>query len=297
MRALLAAVWLLAVGPAAGQMVERETLSVLGWNNACSVAVQQFGFPPLGEAVQGEPVLTRIGAITIAPGEEISRTVWAVDWKGARTWVKEEALQALAALRAEGYKNPGFTEDIRIPRAGAPHPFEETIFSTSTFGLRAKVPCPSGDWRWDQVRYSPLGDCGLFIFSRREGGRPFYRYFLLRLYNPSVRIQRAEAHLTNSRLLFEASDLEGALAEAASAAHMRPELASTRYRHAVLLCLSGRLNESVSELGEAVRLDHKLAARARGDPDFSEVYDFPRFRTVVGKAPLRVLEDDGDSRR
>ena len=208
MRALLAAACLLAAGPAAGQTIARETFSVLGWNNACSVAVQHFGYAALGKTIQDEPVLTRIGAITIPPGENASRTVWAMN-QGAK--------KALQDLVAAGYERPGITEDIRIPRAKTLHPIEEIILSTAAFGLRAEFPWPGGDWRWEQVRYSPLGDCGLFIFSRREDNRTFYRYFLLRFYTPSVRSQRAQAHLTYSRLLFEASELEAALAETATA--------------------------------------------------------------------------------
>jgi hypothetical protein len=297
MRAPLAALFLLAAGPLFGQEVERETFAVLGWNDACSVAVQHFGYGTLGEAIQDEPVSTRIGTLSIPPGEEASRTAWAVEWQGAGSWDKAAAKKSLLDLGAAGYKQPGFMEDIRLHREGAPHPFEAAILSTAAFSMRAQFKWPGGDWRWDQVLYSPLGDCGLFIYSRREAGRPFYRYSLRRFYNPSVRIQRAEAHMTDSRLLFEASDLPGALAEAASAAHMRPELAAARYRHAAMLCLSGQLNESVAELAEAARLDAKLARQARDDPDFSEVYDFPGFRTAVGQSPLRLPEDYGDPRR
>jgi hypothetical protein len=296
MRAWLGALFLLVAGPLAGQEVERETFAVLGWNDSCSVAVRHFGYATLGEAVQTDPVRTRIGTLTIAPGEDSARTVWTADWKGARTWQKDEAKKALLDLAAD-YKQAGFPEDIRVLREGDPHPFEAAILSTAAFSMRAPFRWPGGDWRWDQVLYSPLGDCGLFIFSRRDDGRPFYRYSLQRFYNPSVRIQRAEAHLSNSRLLFEASDLPGALAEAACAARMRPELAATRYRHAALLCLSGQLNESVAELGEAVRRDAKLARQARSDPDFSEVSAFPAFRSLMGEKPDADPEDYGDPRR
>ncbi|MDD5630186.1 MAG: hypothetical protein PHU21_14050, partial [Elusimicrobia bacterium] len=158
-------------------------------------------------------------------------------------------------------------------------------------GLRVKLKWPSADWRWEQVRYSPLSDCGLLIFSRAEDGRPTYSYSLQRFYNPSARRLRAQAHLSNSRLLFERSDLEGALAEAATAAHLQPDLAAARYRHAAMLCLSGQLNESMAELAEAVRFDAKLASRAKSDPDFAEIYDFPRFRALVGRGQDFLLED------
>jgi hypothetical protein len=285
MRAPLAAVLLLAASPAAGQAVERETFAVLGWNDACSVAVQQLGYPALGEAIQDEPVLTRIGAITIAPGEDSPRTAWSVDWEGAHTWHKAAVQKALQGLAASGYRRPGFPEDIRSPEEGARSAADAVILSTATFGLRAEFKRPGGAWRWDQVRYSPLGDCGLFIFSRREDDHPFYRYFLRRFYSSSARMRRAQAHAENSRLLFAASELEAALAEAAIAARMEPELPAVRYRHAALLCLSGQLNECVAELGEAVRLDRKLAQQARTDPDFEEVYKFPGFRSLLRKKP------------
>ncbi|MCX5796906.1 MAG: hypothetical protein NTY77_15530 [Elusimicrobia bacterium] len=295
MRALLAAAWLLAAGSAAGSAsgpkALGEDLAVLGWNNACSVAIRHIGYGTTGADLLEEPLRTRIGTLTIPPGEDASHGAWAADWTGSHTWNKVAAKKALQELTDAGYKRPGFQEDIRIPLEGPPHPFEEVILSTAAFGLRAQLKRPGGDWRWEQVRYSALGDCGLFIFTRRPAGRPFYRYSLLRFYNPSARIQRAQAHMTNSRLLFEASDLEGALAETATAAHLQPDLAANRYRHAALLCLSGQLNESVAELDAAVRRDPKLAARARSDPDFSEVYEFPRFRDLVGDAQDYVPAD------
>jgi hypothetical protein len=47
----------------------------------------------------------------------------------------------------------------------------------------------------------------------------------------------------------------------------------------------------VAELTKAVRLDPKLAAQARADPDFYEVYEFPRFRILVGDKLDYVPED------
>ncbi|MBI5241355.1 MAG: hypothetical protein HY926_12855 [Elusimicrobia bacterium] len=295
MRALICALLALLAAPAATQVVERETFAVIGWNDACSVAVQQFGYAPIGEAVVGEPVRTRIGTITIAPGEESSRTVLTADWSGARTWDRAEAKKVVQDLLAAGYANPGYTEDIRVPRKEGPRPYEDVILSTAALQIRAPFKWPGDDWGWDKIVYSPLGTCGLFIYSRRQKGLPFYRTALYRFYNPSARTQRAAAHQTNSRLLFEASDLEGARAEAATAARLQPELAIARYRHAVLLCLSGHLNESVAELAEAIKRDPKLAAKARHDPDFYEVYGFPLFRAAVGEDPHPVrLHREGD---
>jgi hypothetical protein len=293
MSAPLLAAWLMAASPAASQEVARETFSVVGWNDACSVAVRHLGYTSLSDALQDEPVRARIGTITIPPGEETSRTVWAAEWEGAGTWQTAAAKKTVQDLVDAGYKRPGFLEDIREATSDLS---DGASLSTATFGMRAKFQWPGGDWRWHQVFYSPLGDCGLFIFSRREEGRPFYRYSLLRLYAPSARILRAKAHLANSRQLFEAGDLEGALAEVETAARLQPELASTRYRHAALLCISGQLNESVSELGEAIRLDAKLARTARRDPDFSEVNGFPKFRALVGDKPDAAHESDEDSR-
>ena len=291
MRALLSALLALSAAPASAQTVERETFAVIGWNDACSVAVQQFGYAPIGEAVVGEPVRTRIGTVTIAPGQEAPRTVLIADWVGAQTWDRKEAKKIVQNLVAAGYVEPGYTEDIRVPLKESPRPYEDVILSTATFQIRAPFQWPGGDWRWEKVVYSPLGTCGLFVYSRRHKSRPFYRTALYRFYNPAVRLQRAQAHQTNSRLLFEASDLEGALAEAATAAHLQPDLALARYRHAVLLCLSGRLNESVAELGEAVKRDPKLKDQARRDPDFVEVAEFPLFRAAVGDEPHPVRFD------
>jgi len=285
MRALLTAVWMLAAGPAAGQSSERETFMVAGWNDACSVGVQELGYAALGEAIQGEPVRTRIGTLTIAAGSEIARSDWLVDWSGANTWRPLETQRALAELARAGYQQPGVTETIRSGRPGARPPCEETILSTGTFALRAPTDWPDSAWRWNQITYSPLGTCGLFIFTRSEAGRPFYRAILKRLYNPAALNLRAQAHLDESGLLYEAGDLPGALQEAGIAVQLRPQLAETHYQNAALLCISGRLDEAMASLAEALRLAPRLKASALRDPAFEDVSKLPRFQILTAPAP------------
>ena len=40
---------LFLASPARAQAVDRETLRLIGWNKACSVAVERLGYPELGQ--------------------------------------------------------------------------------------------------------------------------------------------------------------------------------------------------------------------------------------------------------
>lgn len=281
MRPLLAVVLSLAASSAFGHEIERESFALIGWNSACSVAVAHYGYPVFGQAAYNEPVHTRIGKLSIAPGKETSQAAWDINWDGADTWDSPLADKARTQLAASGYALPGFPETILSGRVGAQPGLAQTILSPAAFALRATAAWPGPEWRWHQVHYSPLGTCGLFVFLKGGADKPFYRYLLLRIYNASARPQRSRAHVTNSLLLLEANDFPGALAEAATAAQMTPSNALARYQHAAMLCLAGRFEEALAGLDAAVKLDPKYKKEARTDRNFEAIFSWPRFKLVT----------------
>jgi len=281
MRAFLALVLNLAAGRTFGHDVDRETFTIIGWNEACSVAIAHYGFPALGQGIYEEPVRTRIGTLTIRPGADTAQTAWEADWDGAGTWNTSKAKASISNLGAAGYDQAGFMETVRPDRIGAQPGLEETIRSTATFALRSTAGWPGPGWRWRQVFYSPLGDCGLFVFAKTGVSRPFYRALLLRIYNASARTLRSRAHVTNALLLLGEGDMAGALEEASIAARMTPQLALARYHYAALLCLSGRLTEAETELAAAVQLDPQHKKQAREDRDFESLHVSPRFQSII----------------
>ncbi len=281
-RACLCVILLLAAGPAAGQAIERETLSAVGWNAACSVAVAHYGYPPIGQGMRDDPVLTEIGTLTIGPGAPSSRVQWDINWTGVGTWQPGQAARALSDLAAAGYSHAGFAELVRPQRISSQSGPAQVLLSTAVFAMRSTAGWPSRGWNWDQVVYSPLGNCALFVFRADRQDAAFYRFLLLRVYNPSARGRRAQAHLDSAGLTYDAGDLPGALEESAIAAQMVPDLAGARYRHAAMLCLSGRSDESLAELEAAFRLDPKLKAKAPHDPDFESLRAFSRFQSLTG---------------
>jgi tetratricopeptide (TPR) repeat protein len=261
--------------PAVGQEVEREELSVIGWNNACSVAFSQYGYPALGQAAHDEPVRARVGTLTIKPGAQSSQASWDVDFEGAESWSAPQVKQAISQLAVAGYKNPGLVETI-LPDSG------DVLISTISLALRSTKGWPGPQWLWHQIFYSPLGDCGLFVFRKAHAEHPVYRTLLLRLYSPGARTKRAQEHLAAAnRLLEDKMDLAAAVAEAEIAARMAPGFASARYRFAVMLCMSGRLDEAEGELAAALKLDPALKAQARADQDFESLRGSARFKEAV----------------
>ncbi len=282
MRACLCGILLLAAGPAAGQAIERETFSAVGWNDACSVAVTHYGYPPLGEGARDEPVLTEIGTLTIPPGAQSARIQWDVNWTGIGTWQPGQAARALSDLAAAGYSQAGFAEIVRPQRISSQPGPAQVLLSTAAFSMRSTAGWPSRGWNWDQVVYAPLGNCALFVFRADRQDAAFYSFLLLRVYDPSARGRRAQAHLDSAGLAYDAGDLPGALEESAIAAQMVPDLAQARYRHAAMLSLSGRSDESLAELDAALRLDPKLKAKAPHDPDFESLRAFSHFQRLTG---------------
>lgn len=273
MRAFL----LLLALPAAALDIEREEHSVIGWDGGCGVAVERYAYPVLGQAIRGEPIVTRIGTITIAPGKNRTVTRWVLEADGPNTWNEPVARKAVADLRAKGYHRAGYPEVIRDSDTVRVPGVAGVIFSTETLAARPEF-WPGPEWRWAQANYNPLTTCALIVFEK-PGER--FKFLLTRVYNPSLREERARAHAANGRLLFDTGDLDGALAETGIAARLAPEVPAVRYHHAASLALTGRLGAAVDELRAAIKLDPRLAERAREDIDFESLRPRQDFRKLV----------------
>ncbi|MBI3289113.1 MAG: hypothetical protein HYZ74_06315 [Elusimicrobia bacterium] len=265
---------------AAAVDIEREEYTVIGWNDACSVAVERYAYPKLGQAMQAEPVMTRVGTLSIIADKPTVTTLWAIEADGPRTWDPDAIDQARKKLRDGGYDRPGFSELLRDAEIADPVT-RGVILSTANLQARPDF-WPDGTWRWSGAHYNRLATCALLVFSK-IGERDRFKMILSRMYNAAARLDRARAHTTNGRLLFNAGDLDAALAEVEIGARLAPELGITRYHYAAMLCLSGRIEEAMRELTAAVERDPKLAAKASVDEDFESLRPRHDFRNLIKK--------------
>ncbi|OGS01776.1 MAG: hypothetical protein A2V88_12650 [Elusimicrobia bacterium RBG_16_66_12] len=214
--------------------------------------------------------MTRVGTLSIAPGEEKTKLHWALEADGALSWQPRSVARAEKDLAKAGYTRSGFPETIRSGPDGAQEGLAETLHSTTTLGARAAEGWPNAGWRWAAAEFNPLSTCALLVFESRER-KSFFRFHLVRVYDSRARIERARAHTTNARLVFDMGDPPSALLEAQTGARLAPELAIARYHHAAMLALAGRPDQAMKELAAAVGLDPKYKARAREDRDFEEL--------------------------
>lgn len=260
--------------------IDHEAWSVIGWSDSCGVAFKHLYYPVLGEAIVGDPVTTHVGTARIAPGKEKYSARWTYQAEGPMSWDPKAEADAEKALKKGGYTRPGFFELIQDAPIGKQPLLAETILSTSTLSPRLTTGWPGPEWRWAGGNYSPLGTCALLAFEKRGAPR-HYRLLLLRVYNARARTDRAYAHASNARLLFEAGNLDVAAVEAETAATLAPELPIARYEHAAMLALTGHINEAADELGAAVKLDPKYAIKAREDIDFVDLRERDDFKEMT----------------
>lgn len=265
--------------------VEKEELDVLGWNDACSVALTQRVYPKFGQAIHGEPISSRTGTVTIAPGSEKSTSKWFHEARGVNSWSPAALEKVARALRKLGYTRTGYREVVRAQVSKAQPGLYEAILSTANLSLRPGHAFPDAGWRWSGADYSPLGTCALLLFET-ESPPARHDWRLVRVYNPRARLDRSRAHAANSRLLFADGELEGAVAEAGTAASLAPESAVARYVYSTLLAMSGREDEAMRELKAATTLDPKRAADAKNDRDFDSLRKRRDFRDLVGASYL-----------
>ena len=290
------ALTLLLVLPAAAQTIgdfeiDHETWRVIGWNDACGVAFEHLYYPKLGEEIAGDPIATHIGTAMIPAGKEDYVARWTLQAEGRLSWDEASAAKAEKELKSAGYGRAGFPETIQDAPIGDQPLLAQTILSTATLSARLRSGWPGQEWRWAGASYNPLGTCALLSYEKRGSPR-HYRLLLLRVYNPRARRERAYAHASNARLLFNAGNLAVAAPEAETAAQLAPELPIARYEHAAMLALTGNPNEAVDELAVAVKLEPKYAPRARGDIDFADLkvrQDFQDLTKQPAAPPIREL--------
>lgn len=276
---------LLLAAPAAAQnmddvRLDREEWRTIGWNDACSVAFVHLAYPRLGDAIASEPIMTRVGTLGIAPGEEKSKLHWSLEADGALSWDARVVARTEKDLKKAGYARAGFPETIRSGPDGAQEGLAETLHSTSTLGARVKEGWPDAGWRWAAAEFNPLSTCALLVFESRER-KSFFRFHLVRVYDTRARIERARAHTTNARLIFDTGDADSAVLEARTGARLGPELAVARYHHAAMLAVTGHPNPAMAELAAAIAIDPKYKERARTDRDFDELAKGEDFRRLT----------------
>jgi len=269
------------------QDFDRETFYRLGWNDACSVAVLHYGFPFLGEALAAEPVMSRIGTYTTAPGQTKPEAKWLYLAKGKFSWKPEKADKAKTDLAKKGYVKAGYKETLRPDPVVDDRDLPRLLGTLDTLKLPADfAPIEEPGFRLAFIHYSPIGACGLLVYYRsgttKEGKlKEFFRPVLARIGNPVARTDRALAHTTNGLLLFERGDLAGALAETRIAAVMAPDYALARYHYGGQLALAGQTREALAELEAAVRMDPQYKKKARSDLDWDSLAKHPSFKELT----------------
>ena len=278
----------LLAGPAEAIDIERETYAIVGWNNACSVAVERYAYPVLGQAIHGEPISSRVGTLSIVSKRPIVETRWVYEADGANTHDKAAIAGFRRKLRKAGFDRAGFHETIRAAPAADSPGAAEVILSTAILEARPDFWPDTNEWRLGQIHYNPLSTCALLVYDR-IGERDRFKFILTRIYNPGARSDRARAHVTNGRLLFNSGDLAGALEETAIGARTAPEVGAARYQHAAMLALSGRLSAAMDELLAAVKLDGRFAEKAADDLDFESLRVRQDFRELIMKEKRRPL--------
>jgi tetratricopeptide (TPR) repeat protein len=273
--AVLAGLLALSALPSAAQdnakiHIDHQEWRVVGWNDACGVALTVLSYPKLGEALVGEPISTRAGVLTIPTGKDDAATNWTLAADGPFSFSQKDLDKAESDLRRGGFNRAGYPETILDVPVGDQPLLAEAILSTGTLSPRLKNGWPGYEWRWSGANYNGLATCGLLVYENREDPR-HYRFLLLRVYNPRTRTDRGYAHASNARLLFNAGNLDAGAAEAETAALLAPDLPIARYEHAAMLALTGRADLAMDELKAAVKLDPKYGAKARSDEDFAEL--------------------------
>lgn len=270
---------LLLAASASAQGVDREVLTVLGWNKACSVALTHYGYPAIGAAIADEPVAVRIGSLTIPPEGRRSRAKFLMAVNGPYAYQPAEMKASIAKLKEAGYTALGIRETIRPdPTPVGP---EDAIRSTMSLSASAPAGWPGPGYQLQDIFYSPLGTCALLVYRREGFAKDFFTYLLTRVEDPRARLLRSRAHMSRGLALLGAGDLQEALEEMKIAATLSPNNALARYHHAAALCLAGRMTESMDELAAAVESDRALKAQARQDRDFEPLFKDRRFKEIT----------------
>lgn len=270
-----------------------EEVAVLGWNDGCSLAIRHFRFPPSVEGAQVDPVWGRLGTVSLDPGKRQPTVKWQLQVKDGFPYFKGYETAAHDQLTRAGYTRAGLMERIRPDPIAPGRGLEPVIRSTASLRVGYSVAYASAPYALSRVHYSPLGMCAFLVFERPGWPPNVHKYQLVRV-PLDARLERARAHLLNSVLLYRNhSDTYGALEEAAIAAATDPRNSEGRYRHALMLAVHGRFEETIKELREAVVLDRKWAEAAREAIEFEDLWKQERFKQALqvpaGTLPLDPL--------
>ncbi|MFI5347110.1 MAG: tetratricopeptide repeat protein [Elusimicrobiota bacterium] len=273
--ATLAALLALSAPPARAQdnpdfTIDHQEWHVIGWNDACGAALTVLSFPKLGEAIAGDPISTRAGTLIIPVAKQDAELNWTLQADGPLSFSQKDLDKAEKDLKLAGFSRAGYPETLQDVPVGDQPLLADAILSTETLKPRLKKGWPGPEWRWAGASYNPLGTCGLLVYENRQDPR-HYSFLLLRVYNARARTDRAYAHASNARLLFNSGNLDAGAMEAETAALLAPDLPIARYEHAAMLALTGHTDLAMDELNAAVKLDPKYRAKARDDEDFDEL--------------------------
>ena len=278
----LALLALLSPAPVRAQAVWNETFELLGWNKQCSVAIGHFGFPKIGQAIADEPLMTRMGTLTIPAQEQESAAQWLLELDGRGSWDAPAATAARASLKKAGYTRAGFIETVRDAPVAPERDLPRLLMTTDTFKAAGEGFPPPPPWKLARVHYAPFSSaCALFLYHKGPAYQRFYKTFLLRIGNPTIRFDRADAHVTNALLLFEKGRLTEAIEEAQIAAALAPERSLPRYTYGELLALDGELDLALVELAAAIKINPDNKRKARKDKDWDALKRDRRFKELT----------------
>ncbi|MBI3300074.1 MAG: hypothetical protein HYZ75_18055 [Elusimicrobia bacterium] len=264
-----------------------EEFSVLGWGDACSVAVRYMRFPPEGAGLRGVPDAFRAGLMSLPPDGDAQVEDWIYSSDKGTGYASENMSRVVEDLRGERrHDRPGTAERLRSAHVADQPGLETLLNSTTVFKSDPPLGGFPERFRFAAVHYAPLGSCALFEFVDPATPRDGLRTKLVRLPEPGVRRARARAHVTNALLLYRnETDLTAAEAELAVASAMDPQYPLARYNHAILLTLHGRFNAAIESLKAAVKHDGAWAEEASRASEFEPLREDPRFKAVLAGAP------------
>ena len=101
----------------------------------------------------------------------------------------------------------------------------------------------------------------------------------------STSFKTPEEHYDYAVSLMNTGDLDGARSHLEKILKQNPKADYAVYGMAVLECLNGRVEDSLRQLGEAIRLNPANRYQARNDSDFQNLADDPRFTELLYPEP------------
>jgi len=259
-----------------------DDLIFLGWNDACSVAVQYYRYPPLGDSMTGDPSKWKIGTISVEPDADKEDHDWIFTHSKSSYWDRHRAEGAAESLLKDGYDIEGFVERVRnAPVAEHPGLFN-ILHTTIAFKTGDRVTWPEERFKIKTVRYSPYGHCAFITYRDEKNLNASYDFRLVRILEPGVRRQRARAHTTNGILLYkENTDLYAAEEELNVAAEMDPKYPLALYYHGAFLITQGLFEKGLKRFEAAVKISPRFIKKAKAAKEFETVLKHPEFKRII----------------